>query len=216
MRKSLCGALLVMLFVTANGRAQQPAIGIFGGINQSSLKGDAPEKTSFGGLSGFAAGAVGEFRIANEVLLSIQPMYLQRGTKIAFEIPGEDQPRDSMDARIDYFTVPVLLKVISGNGKTYVTSGLDFGFLSSAKLIDGAQESDIKEFFKSTDIAVVFGFGAMFPIGNPRLSFELRYSQSLLNISSQSGNPEGTSLPTRFRSSGLQLLAGVLLPLGKK
>jgi len=41
---------------------------------------------------------------------------------------------------------------------------------------------------------------------------EARYEQSLVNISEQS--LDEAALRARVRSSGLQLLAGILLPLG--
>jgi hypothetical protein len=64
-------------------------------------------------------------------------------------------------------------------------------------------------------VAVNFGFGVMLPLGSPLLTLELRYSQSLLNLSKPEENPAASALPERFRSSGLQLMAGLLWPLHK-
>jgi hypothetical protein len=54
----------------------------------------------------------------------------------------------------------------------------------------------------------------MLPIGRPRLTIELRYSQSIINAASSEQDPEVYSLPPRFRWAGLQLFAGFLYPLG--
>jgi len=196
----------------------QPAVGFWGGLNRASLRGDAPEEASYSTRMCFSGGAVGEFNLTKDVKLSFQPAYFQRGSKIAFAVPDQDEPRDSLQVKLDYYSVPVLLKIVSGNGKTYVTSGLDFGILSRAELSNLNNDEpaqDLKNIFKDFDLAVNFGFGAMLPLGSPLLTLELRYSQSLANLSSGGENAAGSALPERFRNSGLQLLAGLLWPLHK-
>jgi hypothetical protein len=194
----------------------QPALGFWGGLNRASLKGDAPEDASYGTRVGFSGGVVGEFNLTKDVKLSVQPAYFQRGGKIAFEVPDQDEPRDSLQVKLDYYSLPVMLKVISGNGKTYVSSGLDFGILSQAELSNLNKDEpaqDIKSLIQDFDVAVNFGVGVMLPLGSPLLTFELRYSQSLTNLSKAGENPESSALPERFRSSGLQLMTGLLWPL---
>ena len=196
----------------------QPTFGFWGGLNRASLRGDAPENASYGTRLGLSAGVVGEFNLTKDVKLSLQPAYFQRGSTIAFEVPDEDVPRDSLQVKLDYYSLPVLLKVVSGNGKTYVTSGFDFGILSQAELSNLNKDEpaqDIQRLFQDFDVAVNFGFGVMLPLGSPLLNLELRYSQSLNNLSKSEENPEASALPERFRSAGLQLMAGLLWPLGK-
>jgi hypothetical protein len=53
------------------------------------------------------------------------------------------------------------------------------------------------------------------PIGSPLLTLELRYEQAILNIANPDEDPEEESLPIRFRTSGFQFYAGLLLPLGR-
>jgi hypothetical protein len=89
---------------------------------------------------------------------------------------------------------------------------LDFGFLTGATLTEGSDERDVKDRVEDFDVAAVFGFGGVVFAGKPNVSLELRYSQSLLNLANASTTED--ALPVRFRSSGFQLLAGVLLPLG--
>jgi len=62
-------------------------------------------------------------------------------------------------------------------------------------------------------VAVLFGAGGLIPIGRPVLTLEARYSQSLTNLN-EGVILSSTNLPARFRSSGFQFLAGMLLPLG--
>lgn len=209
---------LLMLFCCFAAEAQ-PAVGFWGGLNRSHLSGDAPEDASYQNLIGLAAGVVGEFNLTRDIKLSLQPMYLQRGSRIAFDLPEYDQPHDSLDVKLDYISVPVMIKVLSGNGKTYVSSGLDFGVLLQAELSDLNREGaaqDIKNLLHEFDVAINFGFGVMLPVGSPLLTFELRYSQSLLNLSNIEANSAEVALLERFRPTGLQLLAGLLIPLGDK
>lgn len=208
--------LLVLVLVVGVVRpaGAQVAVGVTGGVILSDLSGDAPPKASFGTRPGFAVGIIGELEVAEDVIVSLQPMYLQRGTKIAFEVEGEEEPRDSLDLRLDYLTIPILLKVVTGSGRTYVTGGLDLGFLLDATLTATNEKLNLSDTLKSIDLAAEFGFGVVFPIGRPRLTVEARYLQSILNIAKPEENPEAVSLPLRFRSSGFQFLAGFLIPFG--
>jgi len=204
--------------LTAVAAGPEPAvaqqIGIQGGLNRAGLGGDAPSGTSYAGATGFMAGAVLDLPIARDVFVSVQPMYVRRGTGIAFAIKGEDKPRDSLDVALSYVTVPLLAKVQAAHGRTYVTGGVDVGVLLDATLSGRGPDEDIKPIFRDYDVAAVFGFGVAFPIGAPRLTLEARYSQSLVNLSAGGEDPSGAALPQRFRTSGFQLLAGLLVPLG--
>jgi len=219
MGKGFIFLILILPLLLSRFAGAQPAVGFWGGLNRAHLSGDAPEDAGYQNRLGLAAGVVGEFNLTKDVKLSLQPMYLQRGSKIAFDVPNQAEPRDSLDVKLNYFSLPVMIKVISGNGKTYVSSGLDFGVLLQAESSDLNQDGetqDIKNLFQDFDLAVNLGFGVMLPVGAPLLTFELRYSQSLLNLSKAEENPEAAALPERFRSTGLQLLAGLLIPIGGK
>ena len=211
--RSLLTALLVSVFLVPPAHSQVN-LGAFGGVDMTNLSGDAPSKTKYRSETGFAFGAVGEFKIADDVWLSLQPTWLQRGTKIAFAVEGEDDAVDSLDAAANYLTLPVLLKIVSGPGNTYVSGGLDFGFLLDATLSSTTDAENISDTFRPIDLSAIFAFGVMLPIGRPRLTMELRYSQSIINAAGSEQDPEVYSLPPRFRWVGLRLFAGFLYPLG--
>lgn len=210
--------LLLLLFLViahaAPARAQV-TIGAFGLLNSSGLSGDAPVDFSYSGKTGLGVGLIGELHLTGDVWLSVQPMSLARGTKIALVFEGEPDPVDVLDLSLSYIAVPILAKIVTAGGKVYVISGLNVSFLSSAKLnpIEGNEaEIDVKDSFKNMDLAVDFGVGAQLPIGKPRIMLEARYEQGLLNISE--AKLDNGALNARLRSSGFQLLVGVLLPLG--
>lgn len=188
------------------------AIGVLVGGTSASLSGDAPASTKFRGQRGFTAAAFLERRIAPEVSISAQPGFTRRQTGIAFEIPGEDGPRDSLSVRLDYFTVPVLIKVFSGSGRTYVAGGLDFGWALSSTMTGAGAPIDLADVVRDIDVAGVFAFGVTFPLGTPRLVTELRYVQSIVNASTGEGSDDTVG---RFRSRGFQMTLGIMFPLGR-
>lgn len=208
-------AIVTAALVSAGTSAAvaQISVGAVLGVNRTGLSGDKPDNTSYSTSAGLIAGLVLEIPVAKSVAIVFQPGYRQSGANIGFQVPDQDEPVDSLSLRLDYFSLPILLKVITDGGRWYVTSGVDLGLLTSATLstVSGSQEIDVKDALSDFDLAVIFGVGRMFPVGRPRITAEIRYSQSLFNLA---GDSTGQDLPARFRASGFQLLAGVLLPLG--
>jgi hypothetical protein len=211
-------AILLLLVRIAPLATAQAVVGAFGGIDLTDLSGDAPSNTKYRPETGFAVGIVGEYRIASDVWLSLQPTWIQKGTRIAFAVSGEEELNDSLVLNANYLTVPILVKIVSNNSKTYVSGGLDLGFLLNASLsgpgAGAGVPSDVSNVFKPTDLSANFALGIMLPVGRPRVTIEARYSQSIINAAHPDQDPEVYSLPPRFRWSGLQLLAGFLYPLG--
>lgn len=206
-------AIVAAVLATAgpSAAAAQISVGAVLGVSRSSLSGDKPDKTSYSTRTGLIAGAVVEIPITTDVHLVFQPGFIQRGASIGVDV-GEPDPVDSLDVKLDYLSLPVLIKIITNNRKLYVTSGIDIGYLSSATLTDGSSETDLGPILNDLDLSVIFGVGWMIPIGRPAFTIEMRYNQSLSNLNDTATTP--ANLPARFRSSGFQLLAGVLLPLG--
>jgi len=164
------------------------------------------------------AGVQGEISLTPDIALSVQPSFAQRRTTLTSveDVTGEN----ALDLNLDYVSVPVLLKFEIAGGRTYFAGGVDVGFLKSAHLTGNGVDEDVKDRFNSTDVGALFGFGVLFPVGKPRLTTELRYVQGLVNLSGDfaSSDVDGStasSLPDRFHSGGLELVAGILFPLGK-
>ncbi len=207
--------VIVLTIILVSSVRAQYAIGIFGGVNNSNLTGDAPPGSTYESDIGFGVGILGEFNITSDVKISLQPMFQQKGTRIAYSVPSEREPRDSIDININYFSVPVLLKVYGGNNLLYVSGGFDIGFKLDAtfRRIPTGEEKDISDSFTDFDIAAIIGVGAQFRLGQFYIFLEGRYSQGLGNISSpKEGEPE--ELNPSFRTTGLQLYAGLTYTFG--
>jgi hypothetical protein len=159
-------------------------------------------------------GAQAEFALTGNLALSFQPMFVQRNTKLrsADAEPGDER---ALDLDMDYLSVPVVIKFGAAHGRTYVAGGMDVGFLSSARVSGEGIDEDIEPLLHSVDIGALFGFGVVFPAGRSRLTTELRYVQGLVNLRDAEQGPV-QELPDRFHSSGLQLMVGVLVPIGAR
>jgi len=205
---------LLIFFLFNISIFSQIYIGAIGGLMSSSLSGDAPEDASYSGKTGFSGGLIADFTLTEDIVLSIQPRYLQKGTSVAYDV-GEYELRDSLTATFDYVSLPVMVKITSLNKRIYFSSGLDFGYLMNStveNIVDGSTK-DVNELIKNYDISATFGFGVNIPIGSPIISLELRYMQSLLNLSDISTSESGSTFPFRFRTSGFQFLTSIIFPI---
>ena len=193
--------------------AQAGSVGAILGVNRNAISGDAPPNTAYGAGAGLMIGAQGEITLARDISLSVQPMFMQRRTEIRAADAEESGDERVLDLDLDYVSIPVLVKFGFAGGRTYFSGGVDVSFLSSARVSGEGVDEDIEPLLQSMDVGAVFGFGVTFPIGSPRLTTELRYVQGLVNLR---GAEEGIvqELPDRFYAGGIQLMAGILFPIG--
>ncbi len=206
-----CHVVCLVLCLVASAAAQS-RIGVTAGLNWSGLGGDVPEDAQYGRTLGVAAGIVGDIALSDDVALSLQPMYVRRGANVAFDV-GEEEPRDSLELRLDYIDCLAMVKIYADNGFSYFTTGVGVGFLTQATLKDiRAGDTDVASFFRNVDVSVAFGVGFMVPAKSTLMTFELRYQQSLVNMVDSDTNFYDEALAPRLRSSGFQLLATVLFP----
>jgi hypothetical protein len=186
------------------------SIGFFVGGDYSSLTGDAPTDASYARMMGFIGGVSVEFNIKKDIKILLQPMYDLKYSKMLFDKGGTD-PVDSMRFRFEYFRAPLLAKINAFNGVTYFLSGFDFGLLLKSSGYDVNKingEKDLSNYVNKFDLSALFGIGVNFKIKSKDLYLEIRYSQSLLNMSSNNTSTFGSDLPSRFRFTGFNILTG--------
>jgi Outer membrane protein beta-barrel domain len=191
------------------------AVGAVLGLDRCAINGDAPPNTSYGGGMGLIAGVQGELALGENIALSLQPMFTQRSTALTAADSEEPTGERELELSLDYIAVPLVLKLSAAGGRTYVAGGMDIAFLTEARITGGGLDEDVTASFQDVDVGAVLGFGVVFPIGRPRITTELRYVQGLVNLA---GDESGViqDLPDRFHSSGWQLTAGILFPLGDR
>jgi hypothetical protein len=209
-------ALLGLALLAPTAAHGQWVVGAQSGASAFTVAGDAPPDASYGRQVRLLASAVLGYRFGSSVVIRIEPGLVHRGTGIAFDVEGLEDPVDSLSLNLDYLSVPVVAQVFTPGGRGFVTTGLDLGFLSSATVsaVNGDAEEDVKDGLESMDLSWMFGVGGLVYRGRPEVSLELRYSQSLLKVFDGGGAGNAGSLPGGLRSSGFQLIAGVSWRLG--
>jgi len=204
--------LISVLLVSSALVFGQSYIGVFGGLNMSKLSGDAPAKAKYKSSTGFNFGANLDIKLSENIFLSLQPSYSQEGTKISYTLPKSSMPIDSIAISLNYFSLPVLLKITALNERFYALAGIETALLlNSSRTIDDI-EQDIDADVAEWNLAMHFGVGLRIPIGFPRLFVELRYSQGLVNLTDE---PLSQNTIPRVKTSGMKILVGIEIPLKK-
>jgi hypothetical protein len=153
---------LSLLMLTFAGYSQPLNIGIKGGLNFTSLGGDAVDANM---LVRYHAGAFAKLQITDAYALQPEVLFTAEGAEID----------NAGNIKLNYLLVPVL-------GNFYLTEGFSLnvgpqiGFLLTAK-DDG--DNDIKDGFKATSLAVALGATYELPVG---LSLSARYNLGLNDI----------------------------------
>jgi hypothetical protein len=207
--------ILIILFSFSSVNAQF-SFGILGGVNLS----DVIEYQSSGSTTkdhfGIGAGILGEYRFSNDIGISIQPMYTQKGVNIAYGTFTGGVPQDSISITINFLSVPLLLKVYALNEVIYVSGGFDIAYKldASLKYIEANTEEDITDSFKDFSVMAVLGVGAQFRLGsNFHIFVDGRYAQSISDIgNSNPDDPEEYN--SSFRMASFQLFVGLTYSLG--
>lgn len=205
--------LVVIVFYFASIESlAQVQISVWGGVNNSSFGGNPPEDAGYGDIRGLAAGANLDFHPSTDFVISLEPSFEQRGSTIDIHLEeGLEDTTLKFKVKQNYFGLGLMFKVNAGN--FFVGSGLSAQLLSSAKLEYESQEKDIKDKFINYDALAFFNIGYKIPIGGPSLFVELRYIQGLINIRSDENESDTEIYLSNFKSTGLRLSTGILVPL---
>jgi hypothetical protein len=205
-------ALTFFIFILGNNSFAQVQLSVWGGVNNSSFGGNPPEDAGYGDIRGLAAGANLDFHPSTDFVISLEPSFEQRGSTIDIHLEeGLEDTTLKFKVKQNYFGLGLMFKVNAGN--FFVGSGLSAQLLSSAKLEYESQEKDIKDKFINYDALAFFNIGYKIPIGGPSLFVELRYIQGLINIRSDENESDTEIYLSNFKSTGLRLSTGILVPL---
>ena len=211
MKKTKFPIFILSLLFYSSLSMGQVTLGAFGGLNSSKLSGDASAKGSYKSLMGGNFGAIIDVKLSEGINLSLQPSYSQEGTRVFYTVKGLDEPVDSVKIRLNYFSLPLLVKITSTNQRFYALSGIETAMLLNATTTIGEEEEELPD-VAQWNIAVHFGAGIRIPVGYPTIFVELRYSQGLVNLTDE---PLNTNIIPRVKTTGFKILAGVEFPLGK-
>ncbi len=183
----------------------QIQIGIKQGINFSSLNytlsdesDQLYERFDINGSAGFHIGAFFNFKFSEKLGFQTEMMFSQQGARLSIvEIIGNDLIEYELRRKLNYLTIPTLLKYQSKSGFNF-EGGLGFAFLLSgrdsydtktdlAQLffggsdpdgVLGINDQDATQFHNSVDVLFILGVGYELPSG---LSFGMRYMAGVVN-----------------------------------
>lgn len=213
MKRLLTVAVILAIGIVGGfDAAGAAALGIQLGINGSAIDGDTPPNSEYTNHFGLVAGIQGELGFARDLSLSLQPSYVQKKSGILTAPSTGGGSSSELDLSFDYISLPLLVKFAKAGGRTYVSGGVTVDFLSAAKL----QDKDVKSSFNSTAFGALLGFGVAFPAGRAHVTTELRFVQGISNMATGTIAQSAGALAPRLHSSGLELIVGTLLPVGKR
>lgn len=204
--------LLLALFFYSALSMGQVTLGLFGGLNSSKLLGDAPVDGSYNSLMGGNFGLLVDVGLSESLALSLQPSYSQEGAKVAYAVKGSNEPVDSAKIRLNYFSIPLILKVTTAKKRFYALTGFEAGMLLNSAVHIAEEENELGSDIAQWNLAMHFGAGYRIPLGYPTLFIELRYAQGLLNLTDE---PLHNDIIPRVKTTGFKLLLGIELPLIK-
>ncbi len=216
---------LLALFIALPANAQVK-LGVIGGVNIANLNGEdvGGAKIDFSNRTAFGVGGVLDVGLNENVALSFEPMYLQKGAEFSETDP--DLGTATFTSKANYLEVPVLLKIAFGTGsaRPYLMAGPTIGFNLSSKFelsVPGfSAEIDADKVTKSTDFGLVGGAGVSFTAGTSSIFVEGRYSLGLSDIV-EAGTLEFMGEQLEFenvnvKTRGFQIMGGITFPLGSK
>lgn len=163
----------------------QTAFGIKGGLNLTNLNVDDPE-ASYDTRSGYHVGIFLRERFSK---VAIQPELLLFTQSTDVKSTALGDYKDSFT----YLSIPVMFKFYLVSGLN-IQVGPQFGFLLDgerkfdSRLVQGT--SDIKDYYKNTDVSVSLGGGWDFGFG---LNLDLRYNIGIQDINDQADGNEAKS-----------------------
>ncbi|MBL0144634.1 MAG: PorT family protein [Chitinophagaceae bacterium] len=148
----------------------QVKFGAKAGLNLSNLTGDVSDNKM---KIGFNVGGLVNIPVSSQFSVQPELLFSSEGTKF-------DDGTTSQNFNLSYINIPVMLQYNNESG-FYAEAGPQLGILASAKTAD----TDVKEFFNSTNFGLGLGLGYNMSNG---LGFGARYSLGLGNIAKDSGS----------------------------
>ncbi len=205
---------LIILFtvIISNVVLAQFSAGAYGLYAGSNVSGNAPAGMTFTTASALGGGFILDYKINDEVTISLQPAYSPKGTYISYDLPSYKDPRDSVKATFSYITIPLMAK-FTASKVAYVTGGLELAFLQNAteEFVNVPGSVNVTDKITEIDLLVNFGVGFIFEVGeNVNVFFEGRYSQGVVNGCKYPENSSESNIPPDFKNSSSQLLFGVI------
>ena len=208
---SLIGLLLFII---------QPSIAQFSiggniGLTRIKFNGDVSKGVSrFQPDPGFSAAARLDYRISEVISLSVQPGVSTLRSRYQVMNDSGTAVVDSIRLTLTSFSLPLHALVWSENGRFYVLAGmqLDYTLGFKPEVLMSPTSSTMNYDVRDYNLYLQFGAGYIIPLGKPYLTFELRYSQGILDLTAPPIQQE--TYLSRTKLTNISLMVGLQVPLG--
>lgn len=191
----------------------QVSVGVNAGITRMKFSGDSPDGIGyFVPKPGFSSNLRFDYRFNNAVALSIQPGFNNLRSKYVVMNDSGTAAVDSTHFTLNTFSLPLHAVIWSENGRFYVLAGFEFDYTLNFKGETLISPVSLQDEVTDYNIYAQFGAGFIIPLGRPYLSFEIRYSQGLVDFNNSLVH-EDSFLP-RTKLTNLNFLVGFHVPLG--
>jgi hypothetical protein len=204
----------VMLFTAAPLFAEGMMFGIKGGLNMSNLTGDDATigDTAPSMKMGFGGGIFFNYAFTELFAVQVEGLYMMKGATYEW---SEGEESGSVDVKIDYIEVPLLLKVTiptEGKIKPAIFAGPTFGFLMSAKGPgEDGKEVDIKDEVESMDIGIIGGAEIGYKLEKGMIFLSASYEVGMQTIGKVEEGEEGDA--PDFKNTNIGIYLGYGFPL---
>lgn len=208
--------LVGFIFLLSGSLSAQSYFGFHIGVNSGKFSGDSPKDFKYTGKLQYNAGLLFDWRLKDDVFLSVAPSYIISGSKLQypFEInEDESEYRDSVDMKLQMFTLPIAVKIISDNQRWQFSGGFEFAFPTKLLADNSVEEIDLTNDVNGIGLNMIFGIGHRIPMKRSLLVINLGYSQGLTNLANNEDASD--SLLPRIRFTSFRLTTAWLLPVGK-
>lgn len=214
MKKTLLAISLIVCSFIANA---QYSVGVKGGLNLSSVRGDNTSDALL--KAGFNVGVVGNYEISDMFSAQAEILFSAKGYKT--DNSGNGYTYDRSTLKYNYIEVPLLLKASIGNQQGiqgYALFGPSFNLLTSSfhnweyeyisntgVAVASSGENNMKDYVNTFDLGLNLGVGATYATGLGKIFAEARYGYGLSNLDKQ-----GTA---KYYNTNLQFSVGYLFAL---
>ena len=177
--------LIVLTMPIVQPLDAQFSLGVNAGVTRMKFSGDAT--TGLGYFvpdPGFSTALRVDYRISDAVALSFQPGFSQLRSSYFVMNDSATRAIDSTDLRLNSFSLPLHVIAWSENGRFFVLAGMQFDYTLSfkGKALKSPYSPGSSYEVNDYNLYAQFGAGFIVPLGKPYLSFELRYSQGILDL----------------------------------
>jgi hypothetical protein len=180
----VCFILSLALFAHAQNHKTGIKFGARAGVNFSNMTAKSPGiSVSFSSLTGFNAGGFVEIPAGDKFAIQPELAFSQMGAK--FKVPDGEGGTFSGTSKLNYLTLPALVKFKVPNTGIGIYAGPQVGLLLSAKEEGYGESTDAKDNYNSSDFAGVFGGEYFFDAG---IGISARYQLGLSNIAKDAGD----------------------------